>query len=293
MINKLLALRALIAVVNGGNFISAAKVLNMTPSAITKIIAQLEADLGARLLNRSMRLVTPTEAGQLLYESSTRVLAELDATAALISTQAFAPTGTLRVYVPHSFGRVTLIPELGRFLAENPKMRLDLHFGDDYVDLSSGGYDVAVFVGDIPDSKSMTRTLIRGKQVVVASPEYLAKHPAPMSPDDLRAHNCIAGKFGKTWALLSSDGTSTKVTVDGNLTIRNADALREAAVSGLGIVKSTWWLLRKDLATKRVVPVLPDFESEALTISLCYSSGPISARTRVFVDFLVEITGRA
>jgi DNA-binding transcriptional LysR family regulator len=291
MINKFFALRSLVAVINGGSFVAAAKSMNMTPSAITKTIAGLERELDARLVNRTNRRVTPTEAGQILYEAGITILAELERVESLIPARSDAATGKLRVLLPHSFGRLTVIPRLKRLLDENPGLKLDLHFDDDYVDLINNGFDVAVFVGDIPDSKSITRTLFRGRRVTVASPEYLAQRGEPVVPEDLLSHNCIETKFGKEWTFRAADGSDLRVNINGNIIIRSGDALREAAVSGLGIVNARWYQFREELATGALIRLLPDFETEAPTISVCYAAGRrMPGRIRVFVDFLIEIS---
>jgi DNA-binding transcriptional LysR family regulator len=291
MINKLFALQSLVAVINGGSFVSAAKSMGVTPSAVTKTIAGLERELDARLVNRSNRRVTATEAGQLLYDSSMTILAELERVESLIPVRTDAAAGNLRVLLPHSFGRVTVVPQLKRLLDENPGLKLDLHFDDDYVDLINNGFDVAVFVGDIPDSKAITRALFRGRRVTVASPEYLARRGTPVVPEDLRSHNCVETKFGKEWTFRAADGSDLGVNINGNIIIRSGDALREAAVSGLGIVNARWYQFRDELATGALIRLLTDFETEAPTISVCYAAGRrMPGRVRVFVDFLIEIS---
>jgi DNA-binding transcriptional LysR family regulator len=201
----------------------------------------------------------------------------------------------VRAVVPFSFGRVTLVPELPRFFARYPEIGLDISFSDEAVDLIAGGYDVAVRTGRIGDSRLTTRLLTRGPQVTFAAPAYLDRRGEPRTPQELRRHDCIVGRFGPEWSFRDADGAPFTVRVGGSLVIGSGDALREAAVAGVGIAQGTWWLVRKDLEAGALRPLLRDWAvTEGNPVSVLYPpQRHLPAKLRAFVDFLVEITRTA
>jgi len=193
--------------------------------------------------------------------------------------------------VPFSFGRVTLVPELPRFFAQYPEITLDLSFSDTAVDLIAEGFDIAVRTGQISDSRLTTRVLTRGPQITFAAPGYLARHGEPATPEALRQHNCIVGRFGPDWSFRAGDGNPFTLRVSGNVLINSGDALREAAVAGLGIAQGTWWLVRKDLETGALRSILTDWIPEGNPVAVLYPpQRHLPAKLRAFIDFLVQIT---
>jgi DNA-binding transcriptional LysR family regulator len=269
----------------------------MSVSAVTKTIARLEDELGTQLFNRTTRQLSATDYGQEFYERATQILADLEDAELALQRGNVASRGRVRAVVPVSFGRVTLVPELPSFVAKYPEITLDLSFSDSNrpIDVIAEGYDVAVRTGNITDSRLITRLLIRSPQVTVASPAYLKKHGVPQTPYDLQNHNCIVGsRIGPEWKFVDPDGQETIVHVKGNLILNSGDALREAAVSSLGVVHGTWWLVRKDLERGAVQSILTDYAVEGAPISVLYPANRhLPAKVRAFLDFLVSITKNA
>jgi DNA-binding transcriptional LysR family regulator len=290
-VNKFMALTVFAKVAEHGGFTGAARRLGLSVSAVTKTVARLEDELGVQLFNRTTRKLHTTEFGQEFYERCIRILAELEDAEAALRSGSSVPRGRVRAVVPFSFGRVTLVPELPAFLQSHPEITVELDFSDRPVDLVAEGYDVAVRTGAVTDSQLITRLLTRGAQVTFAAPAYLGAHGTPGTPEELRSHNCIVGRFGPEWTFKGEDGRSQAVRVRGNLVVNNGDALREAAVAGVGIAQGTWWLARKDLEAGAVVPVLPEYALEGMPVSVLYpGQRHLPAKVRAFIDFLVAIT---
>jgi DNA-binding transcriptional LysR family regulator len=292
--NKFLALTVFTRVAESGGFTAAARKLGMSVSAVTKTIARLEDDVGTQLFNRTTRQLSTTDYGREFYERSVLILADLADAEQALQRGNIAPRGRVRAVVPLSFGRVTLVPELPAFLARYPDITIDLSFSDSNkpIDLITEGYDVAVRTGNISDSRLITRQLIRSPQVTVASPAYLRVRGVPQTPDDLQDHVCIVGnRSGPEWRFMDLNGQEKIVHVKGNAIINSGDALREAAVAGLGIIQGTWWLVRKDLERGAVQSILTDYTVEGAPISMLYPANRhLPAKVRVFLDFLVAIT---
>lgn len=287
-----MALSVFVRVVEHGGFTAAAGKLGLSASAVTKTIARLEDELGTQLFNRTTRRLAPTDYGQEFYERCVHILADLEDAEANLRRGSAVTRGRVRAVVPISFGRVTLVPELPRFFARYPEIGLDLSFSDEAVDMIAEGYDVAVRTGQISDSRLTTRLLTRGPQVTFAAPAYLARHGEPETPQALAAHNCIIGRFGPEWSFRAPDGSRFTQRVAGNLVIGSGDALREAAVAGVGIAQGTWWLVRKDLEAGALRPLLEGWAvTEGNPVSVLYPpQRHLPAKLRAFLDFLVEIT---
>jgi DNA-binding transcriptional LysR family regulator len=295
--NKFLALGVFTRVAESGGFTAAARKLGMSVSAVTKTITRLEDDLGTQLFNRTTRQLNTTDYGQEFYERAVQILSDLEDAELALQRGNVATRGRVRAVVPLSFGRVTLVPELPSFLKKYPDITVDLSFSDSDkpVDILAEGYDVAVRTGDISDSRLITRTLIRSPQVTVASPAYLKANGIPCTPQDLLRHNCITGNRSEPeWRFADAQGREIIVHVRGNASLHSGDALREAAVAGLGIIRGTWWLVRKDLERGDVQSILTDYALEGAPISVLYPANRhLPAKVRVFVDFLVSITKRS
>lgn len=273
-----------------GSFTAAARTLALTPSAVTKSVGRLEEELSVQLLHRTTRVLHLTDAGSAYYERCVRLLNELDALEAEIRGVNAAPSGTLRICVPPSFGRMTLVPALGGFIARYPDLRLEMHLKGQTANPLEGGYDLTVHSGRLADSGLINRLLIRGPQKTVAAPCYLERRGTPASPQELAAHACIVGSFGPAWPFRAVSGDTAFVKVSGPIITDSGDVLREAAVAGIGISQATWWIFREDLKAGRLVSILDAFETEAEPISVVLpAQRRVSARVRVFVDFLLDL----
>lgn len=288
--NKFQALVAFTKVAECEGFTAAARKLGVSPSAVTKMVARLEDDLGTQLFNRSTRRLALTDYGQEFFERSVRILAELEDAETKVRDANTVPRGVIRAVVPFSFGRVTLVPALQTFSARYPEIRLDITFNDDPVDLIAEGFDLAVRTGVLSDSRLIARVLTRGPQVTFAAPSYLQEYGIPERPEHLHGHACIVGQFGPEWTFLRN-GEEIAIRVEPRHTIWSGDALREAAVSGLGISQATWWLVRKDLETSALTRILTSYERPGRQVSVLYPANRhMPSKIRVFVDYLIEIT---
>jgi DNA-binding transcriptional LysR family regulator len=291
--NKFQALVAFTSVAECNGFTAAGRKLGVSTSAVTKIVARLEDELGAQLFNRTTRRLALTDYGQEFYERSVRILAELEDAEAMVREANAMPGGTVRAVVPFSFGRVTLVPALPAFCERYPEIRLDLTFNDNPVDLIAEGFDVAVRTGVLNDSRVIARVLTRGPQITFAAPSYLARHGAPKTPEDLHSHACVVGRFGPEWTFRNGGDDEFTIRIEPRHVMWSGDALREAVAAGLGISQATWWLVRKDLEAGTLVPVLTDYERQGRPVSVLYPANRhLPTKVRVFVDFLVEITRR-
>lgn len=292
--NKLQAITTFTKVADEGGFSAAAVRLGTSASAVTKIISRLEQDLGARLFNRTTRSFTLTECGELYYERCVRMLAELADTESRMRDATSAAEGHVRVVMPYSFGRDTLIPALREFYRRYPSIVLDIRFKGSAVDLVKEGFDLAVRTGELPDSGLIRRVLLKTAMVTVASPDYLQKWGLPRTPQDLASHNCIIGRrVGTEWRY-KKGGKLLTVSVDGNLYLDNGDGLRQAAIEGLGIANSTLWLFRRDIEEGRLVAILNDYDQEGVPLSVLYSAKQhLPARVKTVIDFLAELTSGA
>mgnify|MGYP003115438613 CR=1 FL=1 len=292
--NKFLAISVFTRVAENGGFTAAARKLGMSVSAVTKTVARLEDELGTQLFNRTTRQLSTTDFGQEFYERCVRILADLEDAELELQRGNITPRGRVRAVVPLSFGRVTLVPELPAFFERYPEVAVDLSFSDSNmpIDMIRDGLDVAVRTGNVSDSRLVTRLLTRSTQVTVASPDYLRRHGTPQQPSDLAQHNCVIGsRITPEWRFVDRQGEAIIVKVHGNSTIESGDALREAAVCGLGIVQGTWWLFRKDLERGALHSILTDYTIEGAPISVLYAANRhIPKKVRVFIDFLVSIT---
>lgn len=292
-VNKLQAIKAFTHVAERRGFTAAAKKLGMSASAVTKSIARLEDELGTQLFNRTTRRIALTDSGQEFYERCVRILTELEDAETSIRESTASPQGRVRIVMPFSFGRVTFVPMLPDFYHRYPDIVLDVSFSDRAVDLIQEGYDLAVRTGDLSDSRLIRRVLTKGPMLTVASPKYLALHGRPKTPADLVKHNCVLGRFGPEWTFRNGSGGTINVRVNGSVWLWSGDAVREAAVAGVGIARSTRWLFRKDLEAGLVESVLEEYAVDGVPVSVLYPAKRHMARKlAAVIEFLVEITSR-
>lgn len=279
------------AVVERGSFIGAAKKLGISAASVTKNIVRLEDELKVQLFTRTTRKVMVTPYGVSLYDRCVDILRRLEDAEAAMRQMSESVSGRVRIVLPYSFGRVTFVPELPTFREANPNIELEVRFSEDPVDLIAERFDLAVRSRELNDSRFVRRILNRGPTVTVGSPAYISRYGAPQTPDDLVHHNCIISKFGNEWDYVDTEGNDNVVKVKGSISLFNGDAVREAAVAGLGVARSTYWLFRKDLEQGTVVPLLPPFERTGVPISVLYPANRhLAKEVKVVIDFLKRIT---
>ncbi len=276
-------------VVQEGGFSAAARSLDLTPSAVSKLIARLEDRLGARLLVRTTRALTLTEEGDAYYRAATRVLQDLNA--ADQAASAGAVRGRLRINASLPFGTARVAPAIPAFLARHPDVTVDLSFTDDIVDLVAQKADIAIRVGALPDSALMARRLGHSRRIVCAAPAYLAAHGTPQLPAELDRHNCLGFTFRRTgtpWPFVVA-GEEIALPVSGNCLVNNGTTLRQMALAGLGIARTGHWHVADDIAAGRLVPILEDHNPGDLELihAVYVGGGHLPHRVRAFIDHMV------
>jgi DNA-binding transcriptional LysR family regulator len=289
--DKLEAMNAFVKVVASGNYAEAARRLGLTRSAISKAVMELEQQLGARLLDRTTRRVTPTEAGLAYYERCMAILAQVEETEAQISRLHDEPKGLLKINAPMSFGTLYLGEAVADFMIRYGDLKVELMLTDRFIDPLEEGVDVTIRIGTLSDSSLIARRIAPARIALVASPEYLKRHGTPQAPADLAHHRCLS--YGHTTSMqrwhLTEKGQSVPVAIGACLSSNNGDALRDAAVKGIGIARLPTFIVGDDLRQQKLKMVLP----EDLAIHALYAPNRyLAAKTRVFIDFLVDRFGK-
>jgi len=279
-------------VVEDGGFSATARRQGLTPSAISKQISQLEDRLGVRLLHRSTRRMSLTEEGKVFHARCVEIAARVaEAEAAIISLGSH-PQGTLKVAATVAFGKTQLLPLLPAFLERNPDVRVALELTDRPIDLIAEQVDVAIrFTEQIDDDSLVARKLARNRRVCCASPDYVAAHGVPHSPEDLIDHNCLTLSTVSRWNEWQFDTpTGHKVyRVKGNLEVNSADAVYHAALAGIGIARLSTYLIGADLRAGRLVRLLPDYSDEGSAIYAVFADRRnLSPKIRAFVDHMAD-----
>jgi DNA-binding transcriptional LysR family regulator len=274
------------------SFVSAARVMGISASAVGKNVARLETSLNVRLFRRSTRKVSLTAEGQLFYERCRRILDELQDAQAMLSHAVQAPRGQLRVSLP-TIGYRFLLPLMPAFRKAYPEIELEMDFNDHLVDLIDDGFDVVIRSGGLADSKLMSRRLGPFRFVLCASPTYLARKGRPQALVDLESHDCLRYRFATTgkimdWSL-SADPEITQLRLPTVLTLNNMEAMLVAAVDGHGIAYMPDFLARESVKTGSLETLLDAHTSDQGQFwALWQSSRHLSPKIRVFVDFIAE-----
>lgn len=280
---------AFVRVVEAGGFTEAARRAGVSKSAISKQVSALEQRLGARLLDRTTRRVSPNEIGLAYYDRATRALAEADEADAAAKSMQSEPQGELRLSAPHTFGLRVLTPIITDFLKDYPKTRVNLSLDDRFVEIVAEGYDLAIRVGALEDSALRARRLGETAMGMIAAPDYIARRGAPETLDDFAGHDLLHYSYrasGRSWPLIGPDGAERTIRSGGPLTVNNGEALLTAAEKGLGIALLPEFIFAESLAAGRVALVLPEARQAPLGIWAVTPPGPFTQPTvRAFVDF--------
>ncbi|MEX2520687.1 MAG: LysR family transcriptional regulator [Paracoccaceae bacterium] len=290
--DRLTEMEAFARVVELGGFTEAAKKLGLSKSAISKHVASLETRLGARLLNRTTRRVSPTEIGIAYFDKALEVLSAAQDADAMAGAMQETPTGELKISAPLSFGLRHISPALASFLALHPRVSARLQLDDRRVELVAEGYDLAIRIGDLPDSTLKARKLAETSVKLLASPAYIAARGEPETIEALSEHellqysNLASGHF---WRLKAANGMEHPVRIGGRLTVNNGDALACAARDGLGIVLSPHFIVADMLAAGELVEILPRHRPDPIGIWAVYPAGRFTQpKLRVFIDHLSD-----
>jgi len=284
-----------VKVVHYSSFTAAAEALEISQPVISKAVTRLEERLGARLLNRTTRRLSLTEAGAELYRRSAQALSEIDNAELEVTRYQAEPRGLLRVTAPMSFSLLHLSSLVAEFLDHYPGVQLDLQLDDRHVDLVEDAYDLALRIGRLEDSNLVARRITTCRQVVCASPSYLKSHSVPERPEDLLEHNCLTYTYLSTpreWRFVDSGGEPIVVPVKGTLQSNNGMILRDAAVAGAGVIMLPTFYIGEQMRAAQLQLLLSGFAALELSVYAVYSERRnLLPKVRAFIDFLAGRLG--
>jgi DNA-binding transcriptional LysR family regulator len=289
-------MNAFLAVLETQNFTAAGRLVERDASVVSRRVTALEGRLGVRLVDRSTRRVIPTEAGSRFGERIRLALSTIQEAEAEATQWSTTATGTLRIAVPATFGRLWIAPIIPVFLKEHPGVSVILEHADRYVDLVAEGFDVAIRLGALEDSQLIAKKLAEHRRLICASPAYLKTRGVPRTPSDLENHECL--RFSRLsshpeWRFKKGDDV-TSVHVSGLLTADDAQTLVTAALAGAGVVMCSDWLVSQELADGRLQVVLADWviEGEGAVHVVRPPGRFMPSKTRAFIDWISEQLSR-
>ncbi|WP_321394836.1 LysR family transcriptional regulator [Emcibacter sp.] len=290
--DKLSNIRTFAVVGQTGSFAEAARRLNLANSVVSKRVKDLEDHLGTRLLIRTTRHVSLTDAGYQYLEQVQKLLHDLEETEESLRRRTQTPIGNIRVAAPLSFGIKYLGPAMSGYLDKYPQVSLNVSFSNRFVDIAAEGYDLAIRVAStLPDSNLMARQICASRRIACASPGYLARHGIPETPRDLLKHNCLTYDTpvrNKGWPFYHN-GRKLHVPVHGNLTSDNGEFLCAAAICGQGIVLMPTFIVGQALSEGDLVPILDDYREPEFYIYVLYPHKKLlSVKVRTLIDFLAD-----
>lgn len=292
--DKLRQMQAFTAVAEQGSFVGAAESLGTSKAAISRLVADLEARLGVRLMQRTTRRLTLTTEGHLFLERCRDALTQIEDAENELQRATTVPRGLVRVNVPVTFGNLHLAPLWGEFLAQHPLVELDVTLADRVVDLVEEGYDLAVRIGRLAPSTLISRQVATDHSVLCAAPAYLEKYGTPTHPADLERHHTISYSYlstGDRWVFESDEGEAS-VRVRPRLRANSGDTCRAVALAGQGIIQQPTFLIGDDLRAGRLVPLLEGWRAIEFGIHLVYPSRRfLPPKMRVLIAFLADRLG--
>jgi DNA-binding transcriptional LysR family regulator len=289
VMDRLAAMETFVRVVEAGSFSAAARGLNVGQPAVSKTVAQLEERLGVRLLMRSTRGLSPTEAGQSFYDRAKRAIEEADEADLAARGAGSGLTGRLRVCVPVTFARLHIVPHLPKFLAAHPGLNMDVVLDDRAIDLVEEGIDVALRMGTLGDSALTARKLATGPRHVLGTPAYFARHGVPATPAELAQHAAVIytqASGGDAWGFPWGT-TEVSVTVSGPLRVSAAEGVRAGVLADMGLTVASAWMFSAELASGAVRVVLADWSLPPIDLWAVYPTGRMpSSKARTFAAFV-------
>ncbi|MBL39545.1 MAG: LysR family transcriptional regulator [Xanthomonadales bacterium] len=283
-------------VVEAGSFTAAGDALSLSKGAVSKAVSRLESALGIRLLHRTTRRQTLTEAGAAFHARAAQAIEALEEAARDVSEHADRPRGHLRISAPTFFGAEILSRHVGEFRRRFPEIMLEVVHSNRFVDLVAERFDAAIRISAPVDSTLVMRRLAEVPMVFCAAPAYLQRHGRPGSPAQLGDHECIiytGSAKPREWTALDADGQPLTVAVNGGLHTNDDHTLRQAAIDGCGIVRMPRLFLRDAIAAGELEQIWPDNAAPTVTLAVVYPSRrELPGKVRAFVDFLVECRGQ-
>lgn len=293
-VNRAADMEVFATAIERGSFSAAARILGLSPSAVSRTISGIEARFGVRLIARTTRALAMTAEGEAYYHAARRILGDLAEVEQAIGEQA-APRGRLRISTTLSYGRLYIVPLIGEFIDLHPGIIVDISLTDAVIDLVEERADVAIRIGPLPDSPMIARRLGESDRVVVASPAYIARYGEPLAPDDLRAHRCLGFNFRRQqpWWPFRHDGRDISLPITPAIETNNGDTVTQLALDGVGIARIGRFNVADAIADGRLVQLLADYNPGDVEPfhALFLGGSTLPARVRVFIDFLAERLG--
>ncbi|QEY11216.1 LysR family transcriptional regulator [Cellvibrio sp. KY-YJ-3] len=278
---------AFIAVVRFGSFAAAARELQVSNSHVSRLVSQLEQQLGTQLLYRTTRQIRLTDAGQLYYDSCRHLFDGLREAESLLQHHQGQPTGLLKITAATTFGDRYIAPLVNDFQLLYPQLKVQMYFSNRQVELIEEGFDLAIRMGVMRESTLIAKRLCDRREYIVGSPDYLARISAPQTLTDLERHNCLVGTRG--YWLLSDGGQRKDLQVRGNWQANSGPALLDAALKGLGLAQLPDYYVDEFLADGRLVKVLDDYRFNDAGVWVVYpQQRHLAPKVRLFIDFLAE-----
>lgn len=284
------AMTTFIRVVDTGSFSAAARQMNVGQPAVSKIVAQLEERLGVRLLTRTTRGLSPTEAGQRFYDHAGLSLMEADEADLAARGAGKGLTGQLRISAATTFARLHVVPKLPAFLADHPDLNLEVILDDRVIDMVREGIDVSLRMGALPDSTATARKLAAGRRSVLATPAYLARAGTPQTPAELAGHEAVVYTHYETpvWTFQGAAGGEASVAVGGRLRVSAAEGVRAAVLADIGLTVASDWMFSPELESGAVVRVLENWALPPLDLWALFPTGRLaSTKARSFAEFML------
>lgn len=292
--DKLQAMQLFVRVVDSGSYTAAADQMEISRALASKLVQALEDQLGVRLLHRTTRKLSLTEAGERYYQRVSEILGSLNEAEALASELQADPRGRLRVSAPMSFAIHHLGAAVAEFQQRHPRIELELTLNDRQVDLVEEGFDMAVRIAKLADSSLVARRIAPCRMLLVASPDYLRRAGEPQHPQDLVAHNYLSYTLAarRDEIVLANGAERETVNLNGSLRVNNGDVIASAAAAGLGFCVSPSFLVWQRLQRGELVELLPQWQIPEIAVHAVYPAGrTLPAKTRSFIDYLVERFG--
>lgn len=290
--DKFEAMRVFCSVIEAGGFAPAADRMGLSTSAVSRHVAQLEAHLNVRLLNRTTRRMSPTDEGFAYFERCTQLLADLEETEASVSGEARQPRGRLRLTAPIALATLRLAPAFAAFSRQYPDITLDILLSDNVADFAEEGLDLAIRVGRVGSENLVARHIGDTVLLVAAAPDYLARAGTPLSPDDLAHHHCLTytySSIGNQWSFEDKAGKPITTRIGGPINANNGMLLAEIAAAGVGIALGPCFILQPLIDSGRLQRVLPDWGTPRLPIHAVYPTRRhLSAKVQAMTGFLTD-----
>jgi DNA-binding transcriptional LysR family regulator len=285
-------LRLFTRIVAAGSLSETARRIHSSLPSVSRRLAAMEERLGVRLIDRGSRRFTLTEEGGVLHERALTILRDLDAAEAEATAQAKHPRGRMRVGVPLEIGRRRIAPLVAEFTARYPGISIELVLSDSRVDILEEEIDIGIQVDAPQDSNFISRVLLYGSRVIIASPEYLARHPAPARPIDLLEHDCarlVRGRRVFDHWMFKEDGRVREIQVQGTLLTNNSEVMHDWALAGRAVTIKALWDVEDDIQAGRLVQLLKPFQCDELNLYATYATRThLPPRMRLFIDFVVQ-----